>query len=151
MLKLSSCFTYLCIIIYFVASLYAVIMMYGQQIMAWSLGNTSQISFKVLALGHEELFPPPHPNIWSRSCLYSSAGVGEVEIQAGWEILSQKNSKGEACEMAPRVKAFTASLRHQFNLGTTWWKEQTNSRSYPDFSHMHCDSSIVRFKVRWGQ
>lgn len=51
MLKLSSCFAYHCIIIYFVASLCAVIIKYGQQIMAWSLENTSQHSLKVIALG----------------------------------------------------------------------------------------------------
>lgn len=51
MLKLGSCFAYRCIIIYFVASLCAVIIMYGQQIMAWSLGNTSQNSLKVMDLG----------------------------------------------------------------------------------------------------
>lgn len=51
MLKLSSCFAYHCIIIYFVASLCAVIIKYGQQIMTWSLGNTSQHNLKVIALG----------------------------------------------------------------------------------------------------
>lgn len=79
MLKLGFCFAYRCII-YFVASLCAVIIMYGQQIMAWSLGNTSQNSLKVMALGQSRWLswlsnllqvtrmrnsspPTPHPNM----------------------------------------------------------------------------------------
>lgn len=48
MLKLRSCFAHRCII-YFVAGLCAVIIMFGQQIMAWSLGNTNQNGLKVMA------------------------------------------------------------------------------------------------------
>lgn len=53
MLKLGSCFAHRCII-YFVASLCAVIIMFGQQIMAWSLGNTNQNGLKVMALGQSK-------------------------------------------------------------------------------------------------
>lgn len=158
MLKLSSCFAFSCIIIYFVASLCAVIIKYGQQIMAWSLGNTSQNSLKVLALGQSRWLSwlsnllqvthmrnsPPVPAYEADHICILVLGWGRWSGEAGYvRDLSQKNSKVRPVRWLPGEK----HLLQAYGLIQSW-DHIHGERSYPDFSHMLCDSSTVSFK-RW--